>query len=194
MQARSIGLVDFVFPDSGPILDDHIRAHVSVLLKDGVPRKGSWKRNVDLSPSALALVRAKELAEMSKEFWSPRAIRYHSRRSGFVRKKKPIRTPLRLALHRRIIAQPDEEETSEFDDIETYKLRAESELVAKLRDFSQIATSVDDNSLVRPSLPQSHDLAQLNDSTASGTLFPCHYESFGQLPVPSTLPESLKRA
>lgn len=49
-------LVDFIFPGSGNILDDHIRAHISVLLKDDVPRKGLWKRNVDVSPSAHALV------------------------------------------------------------------------------------------------------------------------------------------
>jgi enoyl-CoA hydratase/carnithine racemase/methionyl-tRNA formyltransferase len=175
LQARSIGLVDFIFPGPGNILDDHIRAHISVLLEGGIPRKGLWKRDVDFSPSALALVRAKELAEMSKDFWSPRAIRYHSRRSSFVRKEKPSCTPLRLALHRRIVAQPDEEETPEFDDIETYKLRTERELIAKLQDSSQIATSVDDNSLAWPSPSRGHDLATLDDNTAFETLFPCHY-------------------
>lgn len=139
-------------------------------------------------------VRAKELAEMSKDFWSPRAVRYHTRRSRFVRKIKPTCTPLRLALHRRLVAQPDEEETAEFDDIEKYKLRAESELVAKLRDFSPIATFVDDNSLVRLPLSPGHDPASFCEITASETLFTCQYESFGQLPARLPSLKSSQRA
>jgi enoyl-CoA hydratase/carnithine racemase/methionyl-tRNA formyltransferase len=200
LQARQIGLVDFVFPGAGDVLDDHIQTHVSMMLKDGVSRKGLWKRNVDLSASALALARANELAEMSKDFWSPRAIRYHSRRSDFVRKSKPTCTPLRFALHRRIVAQPDEEETSEFDDVETYKLRAENELIAKLRASLSITTSVNDwnvqngnhsiNSRVRPRLPPGDLLTPPDGNTPPGTLFSCHYDSFCPPPALLTPPES----
>jgi enoyl-CoA hydratase/carnithine racemase len=200
LQARQIGLVDFVFPGSGDVLDDHIQTHVSMMLKDGVLRKGLWKRNVDLSPSALALARANELAEMSKDFWSPRSIRYHSRRSDFVRKTKPTCTPLRYALHRRIMAQPDEEETSEFDDIGTYKLRAENELIAKLRASLSITTSVEDwnmqngnhsiNSRVRPLLPPGDLITPPDDNTPPATLFSCHYDGFCPPPALLTPPES----
>jgi enoyl-CoA hydratase/carnithine racemase len=31
LQARQIGLVDFVFPGSGDVLDDHIQTHVSMM-------------------------------------------------------------------------------------------------------------------------------------------------------------------
>ena len=201
LQARQIGLVDFVFPGSGDVLDDHIQTHVSMMLKDGVPRKGLWKRNADLSPSALALARANELAEMSKYFWSPRSIRYHSRRSDFVRKAKPSCTPLRFALHRRIMAQPYEEETPEFDDVEAYRLRAESELIAKLRASLSISTSADDwntqngahsiNSGVRSLLPRGDLLTPPpGDGTAPATLFSCHYDSLCPPPALLTPPES----
>jgi enoyl-CoA hydratase/carnithine racemase/methionyl-tRNA formyltransferase len=200
LQARQIGLVDFVFPGSGDVLDDHIQTHVSMMLKDGVPRKGLWKRNADLSPSALALARANELAEMSKDFWSPRSVRYHSRRSDFVRKAKPSCTPLRFALHRRIMAQPDEEETPEFDDIETYKLRAESELIAKLRASLAITTSAEDwnthngdhsiNSRLRTLLPPGDRLTPPGDSKAAATLFSCHYDGFCPPQALLTPPES----
>ncbi|GAB7329625.1 hypothetical protein MBLNU13_g01372t1 [Cladosporium sp. NU13] len=200
LQARQLGLVDFVFPGSGDVLDDHIQTHVSMMLKDGVPRKGLWKRNVDMSPSVLALTRANELAEMSKDFWSPRSVRYHSRRSDFVRKAKPACTPLRFALHRRIMAQPDEEETPEFDDIEAYKLRAESELIAKARASISATTATDDwntqngdrsiNGRLRPLLPPGDLLTPPGDSTAPATLFSCHYDSFCPPPSLLTPPES----
>jgi enoyl-CoA hydratase/carnithine racemase/methionyl-tRNA formyltransferase len=200
LQARQIGLVDFVFPGSGDVLDDHIQTHVTMMLKDGVPRKGLWKRNVDLSPSAIALARANELAEMSKDFWSTRAVRYHSRRSDFVRKAKPTCTPLRFALHRRIMAQPDEEETPEFDDVEAYRLRAENELIAKLRSSLTITTGSDDqdgnagkhgiNGRVRLVLPPNNALTPPDDGKAGATLFSCHYDNFCPVPALLTPPES----
>ena len=200
LQARQLGLVDFVFPGSGDVLDDHIQTHVSMMLKDGVPRKGLWKRNVNLSPSTLALARANELAEMSLDFWSPRSVRYHTRRSDFVRKAKPSCTPLRFALHRRIMAQPDEEETPEFDDIEAYKLRAESELIAKIRASISAATTADDWNMqngdrgisgrLRPLMPSGDLLTPPGDSTAPATLFSCHYDSFCPPPSLLTPPES----
>jgi enoyl-CoA hydratase/carnithine racemase/methionyl-tRNA formyltransferase len=65
LQARQIGLVDFVFPGTGEVLDDHIQTHVALMLKDGIARKGPWKRKLDLSLSGLASARADELAEIS---------------------------------------------------------------------------------------------------------------------------------
>jgi enoyl-CoA hydratase/carnithine racemase/methionyl-tRNA formyltransferase len=200
LQARQIGLIDFVFPGSGDVLDDHIQTHVSIMLKDGVPRRGLWKRNVDLSPSTLAQSRAKELAEMSRDFWSPRSIRYHSRRFDFIRKVKPSRTPQRFALHRRIMAQPDEEEMPEFDDIETYKVRAEKELLAKLRTSLSITTALDDwhvkggnhsiNSRVRPIMPSIDLLTPPDDSKVAAMMFPCHYSDPHPAPASLTPPES----
>lgn len=133
LQARRLGLIDFIFPGTGAELDEYITSHVTILLKDGIVRQGHWKRNVDLSLSALAAARANELAEMSKDFWSPRSTRYHTRRFDFVRKTKVASTPLRFATHRRLIARPDEEETSDFDNVDIYRLRAEENLLASLR-------------------------------------------------------------
>ncbi|KAM0719613.1 hypothetical protein Q7P37_003743 [Cladosporium fusiforme] len=133
LQARQIGLVDFIFPGAGRTLDEHIHSHVALMLKESIVQQGTWKYNLDLSPPALALARANELAEMSKDFWSPRSIRYHSRRYDFVRKSKATKTPLRFAVHRRGISGLDEEETSDFDDIQSYKLRAKQKLLAGLR-------------------------------------------------------------
>lgn len=141
LQAREMRLIDFIFPGHGDVLDDHIRSHVSFMLRDGAVRSGTWKRHADLSPAALALARANELSEMSKDFWSARSVRYHSRRFDFIRKVKCSRTPLRFAEHRRAtVAVRDEEETPAFDDVALYQRRAEDELVAKLR--AQIWTEV----------------------------------------------------
>jgi hypothetical protein len=155
---------------------------------------------VSLSPSAIALARANELAEMSKDFWSPRAIRYHSRRSDFVRKAKPTCTPLRFALHRRIMAQPDEEEIPEFDDVEAYRLRAENELLAKLRSSLSITTALDDqngeagkhgiNGRARLVLPPNNLLTPPDDGKGGATLFSCHYDNFCPIPALLTPPES----
>lgn len=204
LQARQTGLVDFVFPGSGAVLDDHIQTHVSIMLKDNVPRKGLWKRNVDLSLPALARARAVELAEMSKDFWSPRAVRYHSRRFDFVRKIKPTCTPLRFASHRRIMASPDEEETPEFDEIEVYKRRAEialtAELTAKLRASLSTNTSLDEwlaqgenhntNSGMRPLLLPSDLLTPPDDGKSPSMLFSCHYEHMPPVQALLTPPES----
>jgi len=102
-------------------LDIAIHAHVSNLVSTH-QSVGQWKIKLDLSPTALATARANELAEMSKDFWSPRSIRYHSRRSNFVRKVKPSKTPLRFAQHRRKAGELDEEETESFDKIETFAI------------------------------------------------------------------------
>jgi enoyl-CoA hydratase/carnithine racemase len=191
LQARQIGLVDFVFPGSGEVLDDHIQTHVALMFKDGIARQGSWKRKLDLSLSGLAQARVDELSEMAKDFWSPRSARYHARRSAFVRKAKPARTPLRFALHRRVQAklQPDDEETAEFDDVAAFERRAESELATRLRATilaeinSENTTGNANANKHKPSmhpLHPPHDLPTppVIDSKTTATLFSCHYQDF----------------
>ena len=194
LQARQIGLVDFVFPGSGEVLDDHIQTHVALMLRDGIARKGPWKRKLDLSLSGLAFARVNELSEMAKDFWSPRSARYHSRRADFVRKAKPTRTPLRFALHRRVQAKllPDEEETAEFDDVGAFERRAESEMASKLRaalltelnlNSAQSTTASNGNGSAKqhkPSLQPPRDLLTppVIDSKTAATLFSCHYQDF----------------
>ena len=63
VQAQQIGLVDYVFPGTGAVLDDYIRTHIAFLLKPGILKTGLWKKNIDLSPAALARARAHELGE-----------------------------------------------------------------------------------------------------------------------------------
>lgn len=162
LQAQAIGLVDYVFPGTGEVLYDYVRTHVSYLMSPGILKTGLWKRNVDLSPAALAMARTRELGEMSLDFWSPRAVRYHEKRFLFVRKVKALKTPLRFAEHRRRVPpqgqaraatktktmlmfggmeelqqQPrlllDEEETEEFDSVEYWRKIAEDQLVDGLR-------------------------------------------------------------
>jgi enoyl-CoA hydratase/carnithine racemase len=120
-RAKDIGLVDVVLPGHGEDLDKAIHTHVNQLLSTR-QTIGQWKLKLDLSPTALATARANELGEMSKDFWSPRSIRYHSRRRDFVRKIKPSKTPLRFAQHRRRDGEMDEEETDSFDKIETFAM------------------------------------------------------------------------
>jgi enoyl-CoA hydratase/carnithine racemase/methionyl-tRNA formyltransferase len=135
VQAQAIGLVDYIFPGTGELLDDYIRTHVVLLLKPGVIHQGRWKRNLDLSPSTLSLVRSHELGQMSQDFWSPRSVRYHSRRFDFIRKIKPRQTPLRFATHRRKLddGRRDEEETEQFDSVEFFRKAAEEQMMASLR-------------------------------------------------------------
>lgn len=117
-QAKDIGLVDVVLPGYGESLDTAIHEHVSELISTN-QKPGQWKHKLDLSPAALATARMQELGEMAKDFWSARSIRYHSRRSDFVRKVKATKTPLRFARHRRKVGELDEEESDSFDLIET---------------------------------------------------------------------------
>jgi enoyl-CoA hydratase/carnithine racemase len=118
-QAKKIGLVNIVLPGYGEDLDSAIHTHVSNLVSTH-QTVGHWKQKLDLSPTALSTARTNELGEMSKDFWSPRSIRYHSRRSAFVRKVKASKTPLRFAQHRRKDGEVDEEESDSFDLIETF--------------------------------------------------------------------------
>jgi enoyl-CoA hydratase/carnithine racemase/methionyl-tRNA formyltransferase len=122
--AEQLGLVDHVLPGYGVELTDHVRNHVATLLNSTETTPGAWKAGLDLSAAMLARVRVAELAEMAKDFWSPRAVRYHWRRNDFVRKVKPKATPLRFAIHRRESKGEkhlDEEERDEFDSIEVFE-------------------------------------------------------------------------
>jgi enoyl-CoA hydratase/carnithine racemase len=120
-RAKEIGLVDVVLPGYGEDLDSAIHTHVNKLVSTHQD-VGHWKTKLDLSPTALSTARANELGEMSKDFWSPRSIRYHSRRRDFVRKVKALKTPLRFAQHRRKDGELDEEESDSFDIIETFAI------------------------------------------------------------------------
>ena len=96
---------------------------------------GAWKSNADITPHGLNLARATELGEMSRDFWSPRSERYHSRREAFVRKMKATSTPLRFAKHRRSEADAgklDEEETDEYDSVEYFAQKQARELEARM--------------------------------------------------------------
>lgn len=165
LQAQAIGLVDFVFPGTGELLDDYIRTHVAFLLKPDILSQGAWKRDINLSSSALALARAHELGEMSLDFWSPRAVRYHTRRFDFVRKIRATQTPLRFAIHRRklIGCRGDEEERDTFDSVEFFKKQAMEQMMSSLRlkmngEFNEL--------MIKGSRPR-NSIASRCESTAS---------------------------
>ncbi|KAM3514799.1 hypothetical protein MY11210_001523 [Beauveria gryllotalpidicola] len=139
--AGHLGLVDHVLPGWGASLDSAVKAQVKALIlpsgggsleasSSGARRPDSttthlaeWKRGLDLSSGALARIRAEELAEMAKDFWSPRARRYHARRRDFVRKAKAAATPRRFALHRKSDGLVDEEDDDRFDDVEWFAIK-----------------------------------------------------------------------
>ncbi|KAJ6779459.1 hypothetical protein PWT90_00765 [Aphanocladium album] len=136
--AGHLGLVDHVLPGWGVRLDSAVKAQVKALTSvmgekaletASIPRRDSsylpeWKRGLDLSSSALARIRAEELAEMAKDFWSPRSQRYHPRRYDFVRKSKAAATPRRFALHRKSDGLVDEEDDDRFDSIEWFLMKS----------------------------------------------------------------------
>ncbi|QDS73431.1 hypothetical protein FKW77_008537 [Venturia effusa] len=135
-QALACGLVDHVVPGQGAALDAQIRAHVADIVDSASSNVLTWKCGIDLSPEALAAARVTELAEMSKDFFSLRAERFHTRRFAFIRKCKPSRTPFRFAEHRRFpvgdekhvgLGELDEEERDDFDDVKTLEWFLEKE-------------------------------------------------------------------
>jgi enoyl-CoA hydratase/carnithine racemase/methionyl-tRNA formyltransferase len=131
-EACSIGLIDYIIPGTGKVLEERIKNHVSEFVQSIAKVENvlvPWKANVDLSLSALALARTAELNEMAKDFYSSRSVRYHSRRFDFVRKVKPTQTPLRFATHRRIEDGLDEEEKDAFDSVEYFDNLAKEKLL-----------------------------------------------------------------
>ncbi|TEA16686.1 Hydrogenase maturation factor HoxX [Colletotrichum sidae] len=134
--ARSMGLVDHTLPGTGALLDSRIRKQVKLLLMAGKTGPAAWKNTVDVSAAGLACARAQELGEMSKDFWSARAQRYHLRRRDFVRKVKAAKTPLRFATHRRALGELDEEESDDFDDVVIFERKARATLLAdRLKEY-----------------------------------------------------------
>jgi len=201
-QAQKIGLIDYVFPGIDNELDKRIQYHVSLLLKPGVLQQGYWKAGIDLSPPSLARARDAELSEMRKDFWGPRAERYHTRRYNFVRKAKATHTPLRFATHRRRcpngIVVFDEEELESFDDVEYYQRHALS--TSLQHDDTIGAAAGEEFSTSTPPGP----LTPMIDDTVDFTPFPtnerkmstaflCYYkpvddeESMSKLAVPEGL-------
>ncbi|KAF2664430.1 ClpP/crotonase [Microthyrium microscopicum] len=176
-QARSIGLVDHVFPGNGSLLDKRIRNHVAVIVRSGKLGRIPWTAKQELSPAVLAQARAKELSEMAQDFYSPRSVRYHSRRFNFVRKVKPKQTPLRFATHRRFGADHlDEEEHNDFDDVEHYQRQFELQLQHHFHITSGATTplsSTRDASSIRDTSSTRDDL---HSPRGNGeTMFSCYY-------------------
>lgn len=180
IQAQRIGLVDYVFPGIGEELDDYIRSHISFLLRPGCLARGFWKAKADISPATLARTRAMELGEMSKDFWSPRSMRYHSRRFDFVRKVKPARTPLRFAKHRRPsnFSDQDEEERDTFDDVDYFRKSAEETLLAELRRriYGDISPMRRLSVVGPPEKETNGPTVNAKASVKADTLFACYYK------------------
>ncbi|KAK4613412.1 Hydrogenase maturation factor HoxX [Fulvia fulva] len=188
LQAQSIGLVDYVFPGTGTMLEDYIKTHIDYLLKPGIFTRGMWKKNIDLSPAALARARANELGEMSLDFWSARSARYHSRRFDFVRKVKSTKTPLRFAIHRRMFddTRKDEEETEDFDSVERFQQLAQEKLIADLR--NKLANDVGEAIAYRDERAR-RDSIRLDRKIE--TVFSCYYKpTLEDVPTPPESPLS----
>jgi enoyl-CoA hydratase/carnithine racemase/methionyl-tRNA formyltransferase len=177
-EARSIGLVDHVLPGTGDLLDRRIRSHVAVVVKSGKPGCTLWKSKMDLSPSTLAHARTMELNEMSKDFYSARSMRYHSRRFNFVRKVKASRTPLRFATHRRLDENHlDEEECKSFDNVEHFEtLRYEQFMMQRLNHLATDGSSLNSAQALQPKLFQVKKQVE--------NIFPCYYPPVGDQPTP----------
>ena len=185
LEAQRIGLIDYIFPGTGEELEDYIRTHITMLLKPGCLKRGFWKANVDTSASALARVRATELSEMSKDFWSARSVRYHDRRFDFVRKVKPTQTPLRFAKHRRLSDSTlvDIEEADQFDDVDYYLKTAEEQLMSRLRDEMRDEMNSTPRNISAVSLPDHAITAARKE-----TLFSCYYKPVEDLLTPPETP------
>ncbi|TID25961.1 hydrogenase maturation factor hoxX like protein [Venturia nashicola] len=180
-QALACGLVDHVLPGQGPTLDAQIRAHVNGIVASPQANILTWKRGIDLSPEILATARVTELAEMSKDFFSLRAERFHTRRFAFIRKCKASRTPFRFAKHRRFpigeekrlgLGELDEEERDDFDDVKTLEwfLEKEREKIwsAQVRSFPR-TNSVGGSTLADGDRP-SPDLGSDNGSEKNAAI------------------------
>jgi enoyl-CoA hydratase/carnithine racemase len=176
--ARTIGLVDHVLPGHGFVLHQRIRNHVSVIVRSGnFGKVKCWKASADTSLGALAKARVAELGEMSRDFWSARSARYHSRRFAFVRKVKATKTPFRFAKHRRIdVTCVDEEETEAYDSVQAYERLHEAQLLATLQkqilDKDYDVTSEAGESYLAPPTPSSAVMAGSMEP-----VFNCYYSN-----------------
>lgn len=205
--ARSMGVVDHVLPGNGALLETRIKNHVKAVVRsigmhhrsnspnsNGINTRylpGAWKAHTDLTPTGLARARAMELGEMARDFWSPRSVRYHSRRAAFVRKMKAASTPLRFAEHRRggTGTEPihmDEEETDDFDSLEYFaaktakevELRVAEEVVA-LSNLKLQLSEKEERKLLEQSTQIEVSVAELDaagvKTQGQGPVFACYY-------------------
>lgn len=175
-EARSIGLVDHVFPGTNGVLDKRIRNHVAVVVKSGKPGRVIWKSRNPINSLLIAQARAYELGEMSKDFWSARSRRYNSRRYNFVRKVKATHTPYRFATHRRLDSNTaDDEELPSFDDVAFHEEQLERDILEKHR-ISSLPTSLDSQ---RSAPPKPLDKTWLGPPPTTEwhgeTVFSCYY-------------------
>lgn len=206
--ARAMGVVDHVLPGHGALLETRIKNHVRAVVRSiGMHRgaapnnsngritqsnylPGAWKAHADLTPAGLARARAAELGEMACDFWSPRSVRYHSRRAAFVRKMKAQSTPLRFAEHRRVVGGTrlvDEEETDEFDSVAYFAAKAAKKVEARVADQLRALTLA---AAATTTIPQVEDAKKVNvqvaevmDAAAAvgvktqgqGPVFACYY-------------------
>ncbi|KAF2755922.1 ClpP/crotonase [Pseudovirgaria hyperparasitica] len=178
-EARCVGLVDHVLIGSGFVLDEKIRTHVPFLLKSVLSGHGFWKSTQDLSAMALSKARTLELCEMSKDFFSARSVRYHSRRFNFVRKVKNHHTPLRFARHRRLNSRClDEEEKDSFDDVRYYQRQTEYDLVTRLE--AELQNREVDSSQSKVEILKK----------AAEPLFSCYYKAVDEVFTPPRSPSA----
>jgi enoyl-CoA hydratase/carnithine racemase len=179
--AKEIGLVDEVIPGCGHSLDASIRANIAHLLQFSKEAQSSpilpWKRSLDLG--TISVVRTAELAEMAKDFWSPRSERYHTRRRAFVTKQKPTATPIQFALHRKHDGVADEEIDGTCGSTEPSIPRESMET-----GYPSIKTPIATN--IPPSNSQSATTVRVATTTQhgetllgsnSGILFGCYYNA-----------------
>lgn len=199
--AGHLGLVDHVLPGWGARLDSAIKAQVKALtsvlvsnddssdMKQGRPTYvAEWKRGLDLSSGALAQIRAEELAEMAKDFWSPRSERYHPRRYDFVRKTKAAATPRRFALHRKSDGLVDEEDDDRFDSTEWFAMKSamaqktqheHEDVVLPRRPERAYARSKDAPSTSDGTFDEKqwHNELTVPKAKTRGTIFCCYYDA-----------------
>ena len=166
-EAKKVGLVDVVLPGFGETLDKAIHKYLHIVITSN-HKVGQWKEKLDLSAPALARARMQELGEMSKDFWSARSLRYHSRRHDFVCKVKATKTPLRFAQHRRRAGELDEEEMDAFDLIGTFEER----IVAQIHEQA-LAQSVKQFKV----LTIQGDKPTLVDDVRKDSVFACYYNN-----------------
>jgi enoyl-CoA hydratase/carnithine racemase/methionyl-tRNA formyltransferase len=180
--ARAIGLVDHVFPGTGAVLDKRIRNHVAVIVRSGsLGRVKCWKSSLDLSLGNLARIRAAELGEMSRDFWSARSNRYHTRRFAFVRKVKATHTPFRFAKHRRVDASYlDEEERDTYDNVAHYELMRQEQLIADLERRLDVTNGEGHGRSPLLKVP-----INATSPKSAETIFSCYYSSSEFLATPS---------
>jgi hypothetical protein len=178
-EGRKIGLVDCVLPGSGHELDALIRSHIKAAVCAPSFRRlqVQWKVHADLSSDGLAAARTKELGEMAQNFWGRGSERYHISRRDFVRKVKPMRTPLQFAEHRQTIGLVREMNgTSRIDDTVLTGRASEavgtSNLATEGRSCDGVCTSSAETMSVHTTVSTQHED---KETCGAPLMFPCYY-------------------